>query len=91
VASGAVLDLNGFSQTVGSLAGAGAVTLGTATLTSGNDGTSTTFSGSMSGSGGLTKIGAARWFSLAPAPMRAQPPSMAARWKSTARSPLRRT
>ncbi|UFX41996.1 autotransporter domain-containing protein [Bradyrhizobium sp. 41S5] len=58
VASGAVLDLNGHDQTIGSLAGAGAVTLGAATLTTGNDGTSTTFSGSLSGTGGLTKIGA---------------------------------
>jgi len=58
VASGAVLDLNSFNQTVGSLAGAGAVALGSATLTTGGDGTSTTFSGSISGSGGLTKSGA---------------------------------
>jgi len=33
------------------------VTLGSATLTTGNDNTSTTFSGAMSGSGGLTKSG----------------------------------
>jgi autotransporter-associated beta strand protein/T5SS/PEP-CTERM-associated repeat protein len=58
VASGATLDLNGFSQTVGSLAGAGNVTLGAATLTTGTDNTSTTFSGTISGTGGLTKIGA---------------------------------
>ena len=58
VASSAVLDLNGFDQTIGSLAGAGNVTLGSAMLTTGNDGTSTTFSGAMSGTGGLTKIGA---------------------------------
>ncbi len=57
VASGAVLGLNGFSQTIGSLSGAGAVTLGGATLTTGNDNTSTTFSGVISGAGGLTKIG----------------------------------
>ena len=57
VASGAVLNLAGFNQTIGSLAGAGAVTLGAATLTTGNDNTSTTFSGVMSGSGGLAKIG----------------------------------
>ena len=53
-----MLDLNGHDQTIGSLAGAGAVTLGAATLTAGNDGTSTTFSGSLSGTGGLTKVGA---------------------------------
>ena len=57
VASGAMLNLNGFNQTIGSLAGAGSVTLGSATLTTGTDNTSTTFSGTISGSGGLTKIG----------------------------------
>ena len=57
VASGAVLDLNNFNQAIGSLAGAGAVTLGAATLTTGNDNTSTTFSGAISGTGGLTKVG----------------------------------
>ena len=60
VASGATLDLNGFSQSIGSLAGRGSVTLGSGTLTTGNDGTSTTFSGSISGTGGLTKIGLGR-------------------------------
>ena len=39
VAGGATLDLAGFNQTIGSLAGAGNVTLGSATLTTGNDGT----------------------------------------------------
>jgi autotransporter-associated beta strand protein/T5SS/PEP-CTERM-associated repeat protein len=58
VASGATLNLNGFNQTIGSLAGAGNVTLGAATLTTGSDNTSTTFSGTISGTGGLTKIGA---------------------------------
>jgi len=57
VASGATLDLNSFNQTIGSLAGAGSVTLGSATLTTGNDNTSTTFSGTISGAGGLSKIG----------------------------------
>jgi outer membrane autotransporter protein len=58
VGSGATLDLASFGQTIGSLAGAGNVTLGSATLTTGNDNTSTTFSGTISGVGGLTKIGA---------------------------------
>ena len=58
IASGATLDLASFNQTIGSLAGAGSVTLGAATLTTGNDNTSTTFSGTISGVGGLTKIGA---------------------------------
>src|SRR5262252_2608706 len=57
VASGATLDLAGFDQTIGSLAGAGAVTLGSATLTTNGNGSDTTFSGTISGSGGLVKIG----------------------------------
>ena len=57
VASGATLNLASFNQTIGSLAGAGAVTLGSAMLTTGNDNTSTTFSGVISGAGGLAKIG----------------------------------
>src|SRR5438445_1434505 len=57
VASGAILDLASFNQTIGSLAGGGNVALGAATLTTGNDGTSTTFLGTISGSGGLTKVG----------------------------------
>ncbi|WP_411036854.1 beta strand repeat-containing protein, partial [Shinella sp. BYT-45] len=58
VAAGAVLDLAGYDQTVGSLAGEGSVLLGSAALTAGGDNTSTTFSGVMEGSGGLTKTGA---------------------------------
>src|SRR5690606_18648870 len=57
VAAGAVLDLAGFDQTIGSLAGAGHVALGTATLTTGGDGSSTTLDGTIDGSGGLTKLG----------------------------------
>ncbi|MBM4441076.1 MAG: beta-propeller fold lactonase family protein, partial [Candidatus Rokubacteria bacterium] len=57
VSSGATLALNGFSQAIGSLAGGGAVTLGAGTLTAGGDNTSTTFSGVLSGTGGLTKSG----------------------------------
>jgi len=45
--SGAVLDLNGFSTTVGSLSGGGTsggnVILGSGTLTTGGNGTDTTF------------------------------------------------
>lgn len=58
---GATLSLNNYSQQIGSLAGGGgtggAVTLGSATLTTGADGTSTGFGGVISGTGGLTKIG----------------------------------
>jgi len=62
--SGATLDLNGFNQTIGSLAGGGAtggnVTLGAdATLTTGGNNTSTSYAGAISGTGtsGLTKTG----------------------------------
>src|SRR5204863_7689951 len=65
VATGATFDLNNFTQSIGSLAGAGSVTLGTvgtATLTTGNDNTSTDFSGVISGMGdpllgALIKVG----------------------------------
>ena len=57
VAGGATLDLNHFNQTIGSLAGDGNVTLGSATLTTGGDNTSTTFAGGISGTGGLIKTG----------------------------------
>lgn len=56
VASGAILDLNGFDQSIKSLAGAGNVTLGAGTLTTVGS-SSTTFSGVISGQGGLTKKG----------------------------------
>jgi autotransporter-associated beta strand protein len=54
------LDLNNFSQTIGSLfsASPGTVTLGSAVLTTGADGTSTTYQGAITGTGGLTKVGA---------------------------------
>jgi fibronectin-binding autotransporter adhesin len=57
VGAGTTLDLNNTNQTVGSLAGAGNVSLGTGTLTAGGNNTSTTYSGVMSGTGGLTKEG----------------------------------
>jgi autotransporter-associated beta strand protein len=54
---GATLDLNSFNQTIPTLSGGGTsggfVSLGSATLTTGNA-TNTTFFGSISGSGGLT-------------------------------------
>ncbi|MFL6604683.1 MAG: autotransporter-associated beta strand repeat-containing protein [Steroidobacteraceae bacterium] len=57
VASGATFNLNSFAETVGSIAGAGNINLGTATLTAGGDNTSTSFAGVLSGSGALTKAG----------------------------------
>ncbi len=57
IANGATLNLAGFNNTIGSLAGAGTVALGSATLTGGGDGTSTTFSGAIGGTGGLVKTG----------------------------------
>jgi len=58
VALGATFDLNNNNQTVGSLSGAGNVALGSARLSCGGDDSSTVFSGSISGTGGLTKLGA---------------------------------
>jgi fibronectin-binding autotransporter adhesin len=60
--STAILDITGFSNSIGSLAGGGAsggnVTLGVATLTVGGDGTSTLYDGVISGTGAVTKAGA---------------------------------
>jgi fibronectin-binding autotransporter adhesin len=64
MASNTTLDMTGASLTIGSLADAAGnptghqVLLGSATLTTGNDNTNTTFSGVISGTGGgLTKTG----------------------------------
>jgi len=57
VAAGATFDLNNFSETIGSLSGAGSVLLGTDNLTTGSNGNSTTFSGIISESGDLIKEG----------------------------------
>ncbi len=60
-AAGVTLDLNGFSQTVSSLAGGGSsggnVLLGGGNLSTGGDNTSTAFAGSITGAGSLTKTG----------------------------------
>ncbi|WP_447749035.1 DUF4347 domain-containing protein [Pseudomonas nicosulfuronedens] len=56
VSAGATLSLLS-AETLASLAGAGAVQLGSSTLTVGGGNQSTTFSGSISGGGSLTKIG----------------------------------
>ena len=57
IAAGATLDMNAFSDTVGSLAGAGNLLLTTGVLTAGGDNTSTSFTGTAGGSGGITKMG----------------------------------
>jgi len=58
---GATFLLNGFNQTVGSIAGGGAsggnITLGANTLSTGGNNTSTSYDGVISGTGGLTKTG----------------------------------
>jgi fibronectin-binding autotransporter adhesin len=58
--SGGTLNLNGVNSTIGSLGSSDpttAVQLGTATLTTGGLNTSTAFAGSISGAGGLNKVG----------------------------------
>ena len=56
IASGATLDLNNFSTTAGSLAGAGNVSLGNGTLTLSSNANST-LSGNIIGSGNITNLG----------------------------------
>lgn len=55
------LDLNGFSQTIGSLSGGGTfggnVLLGSGNLTTGGSNASTSYDGIISGTGGVTKAG----------------------------------
>jgi autotransporter-associated beta strand protein len=58
VAGGKTLDLAGFDNSIGSLTGSGSVTLGSAELTIGNDGTGTSFTGVISGTdGSVVKVG----------------------------------
>lgn len=57
VSSPGVLNLATFGDIVGSLAGDGTVTLGSAPLEVGSDNTSTTFSGTMNGTGQFVKNG----------------------------------
>ena len=58
VANGATVDLGGFNQSWPTLAGSGTVALGTAELTVGGSGGSSTFDGVFSGAGNVTKTGA---------------------------------
>ncbi|WP_304350731.1 Ig-like domain-containing protein, partial [Comamonas testosteroni] len=57
VASGATLSSSVATLSLGSLAGAGAVSFGANTLSVGGDNTSTTYSGQFSGSGNFNKVG----------------------------------
>ena len=57
VAQGALLDIAGSDQTIGSLAGAGQVELAANVLTLGGNNSSTTFSGQLLAAGGITKVG----------------------------------
>jgi fibronectin-binding autotransporter adhesin len=52
-----ILDLATFRLAAGSMSGNAPINLGTGTLTTGSDDTNTIYSGSVCGSGGLTKIG----------------------------------
>ncbi|MFY3311926.1 autotransporter domain-containing protein [Achromobacter ruhlandii] len=56
--AGSQLDLANLDQTIGSLAGSGAVALGTANLTLGADDRHTRYAGQIRGAGGLIKTGA---------------------------------
>jgi fibronectin-binding autotransporter adhesin len=57
IGAGTTLDLNGFSHTLNALSGTGDIALGSATLTTGTDGGSTTIAGDISGAGSLEKAG----------------------------------
>ncbi|GEO98936.1 autotransporter-associated beta strand repeat-containing protein [Methylobacterium haplocladii] len=57
IATAGRMDLNSFNETVASLAGAGSVTLGSATLTTGGSNATTAYAGTISGTGGLVKTG----------------------------------
>ncbi|WAC24088.1 autotransporter-associated beta strand repeat-containing protein [Blastomonas sp. SL216] len=52
-----MFDLAGFNTSIGSLSGAGSVLLGSATLTLGSSNASTSFGGTIGGTGGLIKTG----------------------------------
>lgn len=55
--AGVSLDLDGFNQSIGSLAGGGNVNLGAGSLSLGSNNTSTSYAGVISGTGAVTKLG----------------------------------
>ena len=57
ISAGATLNVNGFTETIGSLENDGHVLLGAGQLIVGANDDSTTFSGDISGTGSITKIG----------------------------------
>lgn len=57
IMTGGSFDFNGVTDSIGSLSGSGNVALGNATVTMGGDNESTTYNGSISGTGGITKTG----------------------------------
>ncbi len=57
IASGGTFSFNNQSQSIDQLSGAGTLSLGSSTLTIGAQNGTSTFSGSLTGTGGLTKIG----------------------------------
>ncbi len=61
LARGTTLALNNHDQTIKSIAGAGDVALGAATLRTGSDNTSTTLAGAITGRGSLIKQGGGRF------------------------------
>ncbi|MFU2071903.1 autotransporter-associated beta strand repeat-containing protein, partial [Bordetella hinzii] len=58
VANGALMDFNGYDQTLTTLDGAGEVRLGSAALTVGAGDLDSHFAGALDGDGSLTKLGA---------------------------------
>ena len=61
VSSPATFDLNGYTDTISTLSGAGNVTLGDGLLKTGRGGFETTFSGIFSGTGSVSKYGSANF------------------------------
>ena len=59
IAGGATASLNGVNSSAGSINGAGNITLGSGTLTTGASNAADSFSGVISGTGGLVKVGTA--------------------------------
>lgn len=57
VGSDGRFDLNGLNETIGSFAGTGTIATGAGTLTTGSDNLSSTFGGTLSGTGVIRKIG----------------------------------